>query len=288
MEKFPRGAFFFEITDVDFSFEPSPPHNSQRIDGNQQHNEDNTYYHILSHTDTCSHNQTQPNTNKSQTHHPFPAQIQAHFIRSGTRLAQLHQDSCFLHDANIIARQGMGQSTRTPTLSPVRAVSTQRELGRVIIVIVTERGEKREENDGREERREERRRETRKDRNEKRQKERHTEGQTEHERREKAENPSVCRFKTPPCVRSGRLRVYPENARMFNTTDRDLETKKVHAWKCAPRSTMILHSIKIWIICNDCNFMRTLLFLELISSAKIFLYFLLAEMVLELINDLHL
>ena len=30
---------------------------------------------------------------------------------------------------------------------------------------------------------------------------------------------------------------------------------------------MILHSIKIWIICNNCNFMRTL-FLELISSAK--------------------
>ena len=32
--------------------------------------------------------------------------------------------------------------------------------------------------------------------------------------------PSVCRFKTPPCVRSRRLRVYPENARMFNTCAR--------------------------------------------------------------------
>ena len=29
--------------------------------------------------------------------------------------------------------------------------------------------------------------------------------------------PSVCGFKTPPCVRSRRLRVYRENARMFNT-----------------------------------------------------------------------
>ena len=29
-----------------------------------------------------------------------------------------------------------------------------------------------------------------------------------------AESSSVCRFKTPPCVRSRRLRVYPENARM--------------------------------------------------------------------------
>ena len=33
--------------------------------------------------------------------------------------------------------------------------------------------------------------------------------------------------------------------------------------------TMILHSIKICNICNVCNFMRTILFLELIGSAKI-------------------
>ena len=33
--------------------------------------------------------------------------------------------------------------------------------------------------------------------------------------------PSVCRFKkTPPCVRSRRLRVYRGNARMFNTCGR--------------------------------------------------------------------
>ena len=32
--------------------------------------------------------------------------------------------------------------------------------------------------------------------------------------------------------------------------------------------TVILHSIKICSICNVCNFMRTLLFLKLISSAK--------------------
>ena len=29
-----------------------------------------------------------------------------------------------------------------------------------------------------------------------------------------AENPPVCTFKTPPCVRSGRLRVYRQQARM--------------------------------------------------------------------------
>ena len=32
--------------------------------------------------------------------------------------------------------------------------------------------------------------------------------------------PSVCRFKTPPCMRSRRLRVYRENARMSNTCGR--------------------------------------------------------------------
>ena len=66
------------------------------------------------------------------------------------------------------------------------------------------------------ERREEKRRE------EKRKKE----GQTERRERErakkteKAENASGCSFKTPPCVRSRRLRVYPENARMSNTCGR--------------------------------------------------------------------
>ena len=32
-----------------------------------------------------------------------------------------------------------------------------------------------------------------------------------------AENPPVCPFKTPPCVRSGRLRVYRQQARMSKT-----------------------------------------------------------------------
>ena len=76
----------------------------------------------------------------------------------------------------------------------------------MIVVIVAEREERRQEREERkkEKRREERRRERRTDRK-KRERARKT---------EKAENPSVCRFKTPPCVRSRRLRVYPENARM--------------------------------------------------------------------------
>ena len=35
-----------------------------------------------------------------------------------------------------------------------------------------------------------------------------------------AENLSVCRFKTHPCVRSRRLRVYRENVRVFRTCGR--------------------------------------------------------------------
>ena len=48
---------------------------------------------------------------------PFPAQIQAHFIPSGTRLAESYQDSCFLHDTNMFAKQGNGpKPTHSDTL----------------------------------------------------------------------------------------------------------------------------------------------------------------------------
>ena len=61
----------------------------------------------------------------------------------------------------MFARQGMSQSTRTPTLSQVRAVCIQREpTGRVIIVIVAEREDKREESRGREGEKKERARKT--------------------------------------------------------------------------------------------------------------------------------
>ena len=56
---------------------------------------------------------------------------------------------------------------------------------------------------------------TEQDRIEERREERREE--REERRREGGKNLSVCRFKTLPCVRSGRLRVYPENARMFET-----------------------------------------------------------------------
>ena len=62
-------------------------------------------------------------------------------------------DSYLLTDANMFAKQGIDRSTRTPTLSQVRAVCTQREpTERVIIVIVGEkkREDKREESRERE------------------------------------------------------------------------------------------------------------------------------------------
>ena len=45
-------------------FEPSPPHNSQRIRANTDAtgNTYNTYLNILTHTNTYQHNQTPPNT----------------------------------------------------------------------------------------------------------------------------------------------------------------------------------------------------------------------------------
>ena len=90
-------------------------------------------------------------------------------------------------------------------------VHRESPIGRVIIVIVAEREERDDKRGKRErEKREEKRRERRTDRK-KRERARKT---------EKAENPSVCRLKTPPCVRSRRLRMYGEKARMSNTCGR--------------------------------------------------------------------
>ena len=92
----------------------------------------------------------------------------------------------------MFARQGMSQSTRTPTHSQVRAVCTQRETtGRVIIVNVAEREDKREESRERDKRREEERR-----------------GEEEKRREQEKQR----RRKTPPCVDSKRLRVCVQDA----------------------------------------------------------------------------
>ena len=115
MEKIPLQVL--KLQPSFFSSEPSPPHNSQRIDANTDATNNTTKTTLFY---TTKHNQT-------QTPHPFPTQIHAHFIPSGTRLAQLCQDSCFVHDANMFAKQGMSQSTGTLTLSQVRAGMENRE-----------------------------------------------------------------------------------------------------------------------------------------------------------------
>ena len=49
-------------------------------------------------------------------HSFFPVQIQAHFIPSGTSLAQESQTKCVFHDANMFAQQGIGHGPRTLAL----------------------------------------------------------------------------------------------------------------------------------------------------------------------------
>ena len=65
------------------------------------------------HTTSSIHTKTHKK-HTAQTHHTtkhifFSAQVQAHFIPSGTRLAQESMDNSFLHAANMFARQGMDQ-----------------------------------------------------------------------------------------------------------------------------------------------------------------------------------
>ena len=84
-----------------------------------------------------------------------------------------------------------------------------------------DKGEKRKEK--REEKKEKETCKKRDKTREEKRKERTRESNRERERerrRERRENPPVCTFKTPPCVRSGRLRVYRQQARM--------------SWTCGP------------------------------------------------------
>ena len=140
--------------------------------------------------------------------------MQAHFIPSGTRLGQLCQDSCFLHDTNIIAKQGMDRSPRTLTLRQVRAVCTQREpTGRVIIVIVAEREDEREE---REERRDEKRREEKRREEKRREEKRRQDKRREEKRRE--EKREKCLFESCSVSVSGTSPRCVWYAEAFNTT----------------------------------------------------------------------
>ena len=94
MEKFSRGIFSVIADVVLVFFEPSSPHNSQRIDGNTDATNNttktthtNTYYHILAHTNTYykhipphtttyQHNQTPPTHNTHFQHRYRPTSFQ--------------------------------------------------------------------------------------------------------------------------------------------------------------------------------------------------------------------
>ena len=217
MEKSLAGHFS-GFTDLVFAFffEPSPPHNSQRIDANTDATNNttktthaNTYLHILTHTNTTKHHQ---HTTRHITHlqHRYrPTSFQA-----ARGLHRKHQDSCFLHDANMF--RPTGNEPRPYALWPSRAsqsfVYTEREpTERVIIVIVTEREEKREREE-KEKEKEQRRKRTTEERKRRRTRERERGMEREtRERREPTLLPPVCRFKTFPCVGSKCFRVYGQN-----------------------------------------------------------------------------
>ena len=113
MEKSLAG-YLSVITDVVLvSFEPLSPHNSQRIDGNQQHNEDNTYYHILTHAHTTKHHQTPPNTTKHK------------HITNTTKHNTHFQDR--YRPTSFQVERGLHRSTWTNDFCMVRTVSPNRE-----------------------------------------------------------------------------------------------------------------------------------------------------------------
>ena len=131
-------------------------------------------------TKATRHNTTQHNTTPHITsHHTTPHHITlgcsvtrvkhiilsstdtAHFIRSGTRLAQDYQDNCVLHGAHMFAEQGMGQGPCTLALRASQSrVCVQRDpTGRVLILLVIENRKRADKRKKEKERREERARE---------------------------------------------------------------------------------------------------------------------------------
>ena len=187
------------ITDFVLVFvESSPPHNSQRIDANTDATNNTTK---TTHTNTTKLNHT-------QTHHPFPAQIQAHLIPNGTRLAQLCQNSCFLHDAKVARPTGKGPLALTASQSRVYRESQldERSLS-LSLRTETQRADWRQKK--KEKRAERRERERRKRTKEQRKKKERSKG------KERERETPVCRFKTPPCGGSKRLHVYGHTAHMF-------------------------------------------------------------------------
>ena len=166
-------------------FEPSSPHNSQRIDGNQQHNEDDTYYHIETQSQTQQQTQTNTDTSPISSTTSFRVARGLHSFLIRTSSGQAGNEPKYRHSDSLASQSRL---------------CTERPTGRVIIVIVAERGE----ND--------------------------KSGKREEEREKRRDPPpqppptpppfpvlSVCMLKTSPCAGSKRIRVCQQNARMCST-----------------------------------------------------------------------
>ena len=120
---------FFEITDVVFSSEPSPPHNSQRIDANTDSTNNTMKTTLTTQTNITKHNQT-------QTHHPF----QHRYMATPFQVARgLHSHagtvvSCMLRTCSP-TRYGP-QPSHSGTQSKSVPCVHREPIGRAIIVIV--------------------------------------------------------------------------------------------------------------------------------------------------------
>ena len=193
------GGTFFEITDVFFFSFLNRHHHTTANAPTPTLTQPTTQrrQHILTHTDTCSHILTQPNTTKHITHfqhryRPTSFQVAQVLLRGKTREKRAEKE-----------RREKREERRE-----------KRE----------ERREKRKEKREKRKEKREKRKEKREKRKEKREKRREREREREERRRERRTDRKKRESKNDR-EDSRRLRVYPENARMFNTcTPTDMPT----------------------------------------------------------------
>ena len=87
----------------------------------------NRHHHTTANASTATNNTTKTthsNTTKHNTHFQHRCMPTSFQVARG--LHRKHQDSCFLHAANMFGQQGMDRSPRTQTFRQVRALCTKR------------------------------------------------------------------------------------------------------------------------------------------------------------------
>ena len=114
------------------------PHNSQRIGANADATNSTTTTIMTTHSNTHKHT--------TQTHHATPHQahslFQHRYRPTSFQVARgLHRNTqkCFLHHANMFARQGLGHGPRTLALKASQGRVYRERTGRAISVIVIEK-----------------------------------------------------------------------------------------------------------------------------------------------------